>query len=245
MRPGAPARLQDENGIGLDRGLGVAGGQDGAATVRARLAYPLSASTIRLPWQPARTHSSVATPPWALGPHPKVQERLCIAPAQRGPDTAFRTARAHVWKSTGEARGESAGPNGSSWFRGGAESVVVVAWSVISPMPAYSRTAAMPATASVLVSKGFDNAMMVPSGAVSRNLKADSASTYSSNIPAIMILSVRGTSRLRRCGHQARGVVAHAFRVYPAPNLHQFSMRPRVFRRNDARRKASPGIQPK
>jgi hypothetical protein len=128
------------------------------------------------------------------------QERLCIAPAQWGPETALRTALARTWKSIFGMRGEpSVWPPASLQAAGCAAVVEVVQWSVISPMPAYSRTAAMPATASALVSKGLETAMMVPSGAVSRNLNADSASTNSSNIPAIAILSVCGILRPHLC----------------------------------------------
>ena len=124
---------------------------------------------------------------------PQAHERLCIAPAQRGLETARRTALVRPWKSIFGMRGES-----SLWspvslqVAGGAAFAKVVEWSVISPMPAYSRTAAIPATASVLVVKGLDTAITVPSGAVRRNLKADCASINSSNIPPIAILSVCG-----------------------------------------------------
>ena len=57
--------------------------------------------------------------------------------------------------------------------------------SRISPVPAYSRTCRIPATADGLSSKAFETAMTVPSGAFSRNLYRECASRKSSNSPAI------------------------------------------------------------
>jgi hypothetical protein len=50
----------------------------------------------------------------------------------------------------------------------------------------------MPATAEGLSSKAMETAIMVPSGALSRNLKYDSESTNTSNDPVTTILPVSG-----------------------------------------------------
>jgi hypothetical protein len=59
--------------------------------------------------------------------------------------------------------------------------------SAISPIPAYSRTATMPAIAAGLSPKALETAITVPSGALIRNLKCDCASTNSSMVPAMCI----------------------------------------------------------
>ncbi|MFC0459264.1 hypothetical protein ACFFGR_22445 [Arthrobacter liuii] len=59
--------------------------------------------------------------------------------------------------------------------------------------------------------KGLDTAITVPSGAVSRNLKADFASTNSSNIPAIAILPVCGMAEAASLPPLRVGIVACAF----------------------------------
>jgi hypothetical protein len=51
----------------------------------------------------------------------------------------------------------------------------------------------MPATAADLSSKALETAITVPSGAVSRNLTYDCASTNSSNKPAIRVLPFCGS----------------------------------------------------
>lgn len=64
----------------------------------------------------------------------------------------------------------------------------VEAGSVISPIPAYSRTALMPDTAACLSGKDRETATTSPSGALSLNLKHMFSSMKSSNIPVMGVL---------------------------------------------------------
>lgn len=59
---------------------------------------------------------------------------------------------------------------------------------MIWPIPAYSRTSLIPATAEGLSGKERETAITVPLGAVILNLKPDSSSLKSSYIPAIGLL---------------------------------------------------------
>lgn len=79
---------------------------------------------------------------------------------------------------------------------------------MIWPIPAYSRTSLIPATAEDLSGKERETAITVPSGAVILNLKPDSSSLKSSNIPAIGLLPAMAAalaSILSRGGNTALG----------------------------------------
>lgn len=143
-----------------------------------------------------RFSRTAPTFPWDTGPDTTSRERLRHYPGPAG--TGDRLAE-HPFA---DVQMNLLGPAGSRQvdrrdILGSGRNLIAAAQeSVIKPMPAYSRTMAMPGTASVLVMKGLETALMVPSGGVSRNLQADSASTNSSNMPAIAILRSAGP---RRC----------------------------------------------
>jgi hypothetical protein len=120
------------------------------------------------------------------------------APLRRGPAAARRSARPRV-------RSSPAG-NGRDSCSGTAAERPAPGFdrppgqrSAMCPIPAYSRTAAMPATAASLSSKALETTITVPSGAVSRNLTCACASTNSSNKPAIGVLPFCGLLPGRRC----------------------------------------------
>jgi hypothetical protein len=62
--------------------------------------------------------------------------------------------------------------------------------SVMWPIPAYSRMSRIPATADALSGKAREVAITAPSGPVILNLKFESSSLKSSNIPAMGLLPV-------------------------------------------------------
>lgn len=66
--------------------------------------------------------------------------------------------------------------------------------SVMWPIPAYSRVSRIPATAEALSGKAREVAITAPSGPVILNLKFESSSLKSSNIPAMGLLPARPLS---------------------------------------------------
>jgi hypothetical protein len=60
--------------------------------------------------------------------------------------------------------------------------------SVMWPIPAYSRMSLIPATADALSGKAHEVAITAPLGPVILNLKLESSSLKSSNIPAMALL---------------------------------------------------------
>jgi hypothetical protein len=105
--------------------------------------------------------------------------------------------------------------------------------SVMWPIPAYSRTSLIPATADGLSGKERETATTVPSGAVILNLKPASSSLKSSNIPTIGLLPavtaalasiVCHSARERALGCRPDGLVKAWIRV--AQNVKQATRPP-------------------
>lgn len=125
-----------------------------------------------------------------------------------------RTAACLRKPSTGDRRLSQAAGTGAGITAAGAGTELLAGQrSLISPIPAHSRTASMAATADDLSPYAPDTASSVPSGAVSLNLYRASASTKTSNLPAITNPSgLRMVSAGSFAAKQAERISANIFR---------------------------------